>query len=167
MLSASTVNNPMTPTGLVVHLHQQINQASILRALFCIGPVLWQGNWWFGFAVVGKMSFSSTLKAFDRLMSLFCLVLICCFLLHKIIISNTTLVVFHDNVHEKLILKVLAFVELLHTCGKMFIFILKFLDLISKPFIVHCQLIVKVIALYGNLSSSSCISQISLQFLVV
>jgi hypothetical protein len=40
----------------------------------------------------------------------------------------------------------LAFVELLHTCGKMFIFILKFLDLISKPFIVHCQLIVNVIA---------------------
>jgi peptidoglycan/xylan/chitin deacetylase (PgdA/CDA1 family) len=39
MLSASTVNNPMTPTGLVVHLHQQINQASILRALLCIGLV--------------------------------------------------------------------------------------------------------------------------------
>jgi hypothetical protein len=60
------------------------------------------------------------------------------------------------SVHEQLILKVLAFVELLHTCGKMFIFILKFLDLISKPFIVHCQLIVNVIAFYGNLSSSSC-----------
>jgi hypothetical protein len=39
MLSASTVNNPMTPTSFVVHLHQQINQASILRALFCIGPM--------------------------------------------------------------------------------------------------------------------------------
>src|SRR6187455_1349181 len=59
--------------------------------------------------------------------------------------DNTTLVVFHYSVHEQLILKVLAFVELLHTCGKMFIFIFKFLDLISKPFIVHCQLIVKVI----------------------
>jgi hypothetical protein len=113
------------------------------------------------------MTFFSTLKAFDRLMSLFCLVLIRSFLLYKRIISNTTLVVFHDSVHEQFILKVLAFVELLHTCGKMFIFILKFLDLISKSFIVHCQLIVKVIALYGNLSSSSCISQISLQFLVV
>jgi hypothetical protein len=38
-LSASTVNNPMAPTGLVVHLHEQINQASILRVLFCVGPV--------------------------------------------------------------------------------------------------------------------------------
>jgi hypothetical protein len=39
MLSASTVNYPVAPTGLVVHLHEQINQASILRGLFCIGPV--------------------------------------------------------------------------------------------------------------------------------
>jgi hypothetical protein len=39
MLSASTVNYPMAPTGLIVHLHEQINQASILGALFCIGPV--------------------------------------------------------------------------------------------------------------------------------
>jgi hypothetical protein len=39
MLSASTVNYPMDPTGLIVHLHEQINQASILGALFCIGPV--------------------------------------------------------------------------------------------------------------------------------
>jgi hypothetical protein len=39
MLSASTVNNLMAPTGLLVHLHEQINQASILRALFCIGLV--------------------------------------------------------------------------------------------------------------------------------
>jgi hypothetical protein len=38
-VSASTVIYPMAPTGLVVHLHEQINQASILRALFCIGPV--------------------------------------------------------------------------------------------------------------------------------
>jgi hypothetical protein len=36
MLNASTVNYPMAPTGLVVHLHEQINQASILWALFCI-----------------------------------------------------------------------------------------------------------------------------------
>jgi hypothetical protein len=39
MLSASTINYPMEPTGLVVHIHEQINQASILMALFCIGPV--------------------------------------------------------------------------------------------------------------------------------
>jgi hypothetical protein len=39
MLSASTVNYPMAPTSLVVHLHEQINQASILGALFYIGPV--------------------------------------------------------------------------------------------------------------------------------
>jgi hypothetical protein len=39
MLSASTVNYPMAPTGLVVHLYEQINQASILRALFCIRPI--------------------------------------------------------------------------------------------------------------------------------
>jgi hypothetical protein len=39
MLSASTVNYAMAPTGLVVHLHEQINQASMLGALFCIGPV--------------------------------------------------------------------------------------------------------------------------------
>ena len=129
--------------------------------------VLWQESWWFGFVVVGKMTFFSTLKAFDRLMSLLWLVLICSFLLHKRVISNTTLVVFHDSVHEQFILEVLAFVELLHTCGKMFIFTLKFLDLISKPFIIHYQLIVEVIVLNGNLSSSSCISQISLQFLVV
>jgi hypothetical protein len=122
---------------------------SIESKWFCL---LWQGSWWFGFTVVGKMSFFSTHKAFDRLRSLFCLLLICCFLLHKRIISNITLVVFHDNVHEQLILKVLSFVELLHTCSNMFIFILKFLDLISKPSIVHCQLIVNVIALYGNLS---------------
>jgi hypothetical protein len=32
-------NNPMNSTGLVVHLHPQTNQALILRALFCIGPV--------------------------------------------------------------------------------------------------------------------------------
>jgi hypothetical protein len=65
-------------------------------------------------------------------MSLLWLVLICSFLLHKRIIFNTTLVVFHDNVHEQFILEVLTFVELLHTCCKMFIFTLKFLDLISK-----------------------------------
>jgi hypothetical protein len=41
--------------------------------------VLWRESWWFGFAVVGKMTFFSTLKAFDRLMSLFCLVFICSF----------------------------------------------------------------------------------------
>jgi hypothetical protein len=29
----------MAPIGLVVHLHEQINQPSIFRALFCIGPV--------------------------------------------------------------------------------------------------------------------------------
>jgi hypothetical protein len=75
----------------------------------------------------GKMSFFSTLKAFDRLRSLFFLVLTCCFLLHKRIVSNTTLVIFHDSVHEQLIFKVLAFVELLHTCGKMFISFLSFL----------------------------------------
>jgi hypothetical protein len=39
MLSASTVNYPMSPTSIVVHLDEQINQASSLRALFCIGPV--------------------------------------------------------------------------------------------------------------------------------
>jgi hypothetical protein len=39
MLSASTINYRMAPTGLVVCLHEQINQASILRALFCIRPV--------------------------------------------------------------------------------------------------------------------------------
>jgi hypothetical protein len=39
MLSASTVNYPMAPTGLVVHLHAQINEASILGTIFCIGPV--------------------------------------------------------------------------------------------------------------------------------
>jgi hypothetical protein len=93
------------------------------------------------------MTFFSTLKAFDRLMSLLWLVLICSFILHKRIISNTTLVVFHDSVREQFILEVLAFVELLHTCGKMFIFTLKFLDLISKPFIIHNQIIVEVIVL--------------------
>jgi hypothetical protein len=76
------------------------------------------------------MTFFSTLKAFDRLMSLLWLVLNCSFLLHKRIISNTTLIVFHDSVHEQFILEVLALVELLHTCCKMFIFTLKFLDLI-------------------------------------
>jgi hypothetical protein len=75
--------------------------------------VLWQGSWWFGFAVVGKMTFFSTLKAFDRFMSLLWLVLNFRFLLHKGIISNTTLVVFHDSVHEQFILEVLALVELL------------------------------------------------------
>jgi hypothetical protein len=40
-----------------------------------------------GFAVVGKMTFFSTLKAFDRLMSLLWLVLICGFLLHKRIVG--------------------------------------------------------------------------------
>jgi hypothetical protein len=60
----------------------------------------------------GKMTFFSTLKAFDRLMSLLWLVLICSFLLHKRIISNTTLVVFYDSVHEQFILEVLALVEL-------------------------------------------------------
>jgi hypothetical protein len=68
--------------------------------------VLWQGSWWFGFAVVGKMTFFTTLKAFDRLMSLLWLVLSCSFLLHKRIVSNTTLVVFHDSVHEQFILEV-------------------------------------------------------------
>jgi hypothetical protein len=116
---------------------------------------------------VGKVSLFSTLKEFDKLRSLFCLVLTCCFLLHKRVVSNTTLVIFHDSVHEQLILKVLSFVELSHTCGKMFIFILKFLDLISKPFVVHYQLIVNVIAFYGNFSSSGCICQVSLQFLVL
>jgi hypothetical protein len=38
-VESSTVNYTMAPTGLVVHLHEQINQASILRALFCIGPI--------------------------------------------------------------------------------------------------------------------------------
>jgi hypothetical protein len=114
--------------------------------------VLWQRSWWFGFAVVGKMTFFSTLKAFDRLMSLLWLVLSCSFLLHKRIISNTTLVVFHESVHEQFILEVLALVELLHTFCKMFIFTLKFLDLIFKPFIIHCQLIVEVIVLVGTCS---------------
>jgi hypothetical protein len=76
------------------------------------------------------MTFFSTFKAFDRLMSLLWLVLSCSFLLHKRVISNTTLVVFHDSVHEQFILEVLALIELLHTCCKMFIFTLKFLDLI-------------------------------------
>jgi hypothetical protein len=88
------------------------------------------GDYQFGFAVVGKMTFNSTLKAFDRLVSLLWLVLGSGFLLHKSIVSNTTLVVFHDSVHKQLILEVLAFVELLHNCCKMFIFTLKFLDLI-------------------------------------
>jgi hypothetical protein len=39
MLNPSTVNYLMAPTGLVVHLHEQINQALILGALFCIRPV--------------------------------------------------------------------------------------------------------------------------------
>jgi hypothetical protein len=52
-------------------------------------------------------------------------------------------------------------------CCKMFIFTLKFLDLIFKPFIIYCQLIVEIIVLNSNLSSNSCISQVSLQFLVV
>jgi hypothetical protein len=115
----------------------------------------------------GQNDLFSTLKAFDRLMSLFWLVLNCSFLLHKGIISNTTLVVFYDSVHEQFILEILALVELLHTCCKMLIFTLKFLDLIFKPFIIHCQLIVEFIVLNGNISSSSCISQISLQFFVV
>jgi hypothetical protein len=86
--------------------------------------VLRQGSWWFGFAVVGKMTFISTLKAFDGLVSLLRLVLSSSFLLHKSIVSNTTLVVFHDSVHEQLILEVLTLIELLHTCCKMFIFTL-------------------------------------------
>jgi hypothetical protein len=100
-------------------------------------------------------------------MSLLWFILSSSFLLHKRIVSNTTLVVFHDTFHEQFILELLALVELLHTCCKMFIFTLKFLDLIFKPFIIHCQLIVEIIVLNGNLSSSSCISQVSLQFLVV
>jgi hypothetical protein len=39
MLSTSTVNYLMAPTGLVVHLHAQMNQASILGTLSCIGPI--------------------------------------------------------------------------------------------------------------------------------
>jgi hypothetical protein len=46
---------------------------------------------------VGKVTFFSTLKAFDRLVSLLWLVLSSSFLLHKSIVSNTTLVVFHDS----------------------------------------------------------------------
>jgi hypothetical protein len=100
-------------------------------------------------------------------MSLLYLVLSCSFLLHKLITSNTTLIIFHDSVYEQFILEVLALIELLHTCCKIFIFTLKFLDLIFKPFIIHYQLIVEVIILNGNLSFNSCISQVSLQFLVV
>jgi hypothetical protein len=57
-------------------------------------------DWWCGFAVVGKMSFLSTLIALDWLRSLFCLILTCCFLLHKRTVSNTTLIIFHNIVHE-------------------------------------------------------------------
>jgi hypothetical protein len=46
------------------------------------------------------MSFFSPLISLDWLRSLFCLVLTCCFLLHKRILSNTTLIIFHDIVHE-------------------------------------------------------------------
>jgi hypothetical protein len=94
--------------------------------------------------------FFPTLIALDWLRSLFCLVLICCFLLHEKIVSNTTLIIFYDNVQEELIFKVLAFIELLHTSSKMFFLKLEFLDFISKPFIIHCQLIINITVFYGN-----------------
>jgi hypothetical protein len=52
--------------------------------------------------------------------------------------------------HDELILKVLAFVELLHACGKMFFLKFEFLDFFSKPFIIQSQLIINMNALYGN-----------------
>jgi hypothetical protein len=79
--------------------------------------VLGQGSWWCGVAVVSKVSFS-TLMTLDRLRILDRLLLIHCFLLHKRLISNTILVIFHNCAHEKLILEVLAFVEFLQAYGK-------------------------------------------------
>jgi hypothetical protein len=70
------------------------------------------------FTVESKMSLFSTLKALDRLIVLLRLVLIHCPLLHKRIVFNTTFVIFHNCVHVKLILEVLAFVEFLQVGGK-------------------------------------------------
>jgi hypothetical protein len=94
--------------------------------------MLWQGSWWCGFAIVSKVSFS-TLRALNGLRILLSLVLICCFLLHNRIVSNATLVIFHDCVHDDLILEVLALVEFLHASGKVIFLKLELLDLFPKP----------------------------------
>jgi hypothetical protein len=112
--------------------------------------VLWQSSWWCGFALVSKVSLFSTLIALDRLRILLILVLVCCFLLHKRIVSSTSLVIFHDCVHEKLILEVLTFVEFLHASDKVFFLKLKLLDLFPNPLIVMNQLIIKLFAFYDN-----------------
>jgi hypothetical protein len=69
---------------------------------------------------------------------------------------------FHDSVHEELILQILTFVKLLHTSGKMLFLKLEFLDFFSKPFIVQCQLIIKIIAFYDNFFFGGWISQVVL-----
>jgi hypothetical protein len=100
----------------------------------------------------------------------FCLafVLVCCFLLHNRIdqhlkgLSNVTLVIFHDCVHEELILEVLNFIKFLHASGKVIFLKLELLDLFPKPLIVEHQLIIKIFVFYGKFSLSGCISQVFL-----
>jgi hypothetical protein len=99
-----------------------------------------------GFAVVSKVSLFSTLKALIR--GLLGLVLIHCSLLDKRHVSNTTFVIFHNCAHEKLILKVLAFIEFLQAGGKVIFSRFSFLDFFSKPLIVMHQLIIKIFPFY-------------------
>jgi hypothetical protein len=111
--------------------------------------MLWQESWWCGFAVVSKVSFS-TLLTLDGLRILLSLVLVYCFLLHNRIVSNTTLVIFHDYVHKELNLEVLALVEFLNASGKVIFLKLELLDLFPKRPIVNDQLIIKIFAFYDN-----------------
>jgi hypothetical protein len=121
--------------------------------------MLWQGSWWCGFAVVSKVSFSTHITL-DGLRILLSLVLVYCFLLHNRIVSNTTLVIFHDYVHKELILEVLALVEFLNASGMVIFLKLELLDLFPKRPIVSHQLIIKIFAFYANFSLSGCINQV-------